>query len=182
MYSQIVFITKVNPCQCGISRKAIMEALMLVPPKNMLQGAAICSILSIVAIFLYLWFSSRSAGLSHISGPFLARYTDAWGVYAAWTANRNSNRLEFQRDLQAKYGDVVRTGPHSVTVFDSRAVPTIYGLRSRLDKVRTTITANLIADIVLGRCLHTPSPGRSGKHSCQHSRRSYTFKIPQTRL
>ncbi|KAL2880404.1 hypothetical protein SGCOL_004121 [Colletotrichum sp. CLE4] len=37
-------------------------------------------------------------------------------------------------DLRDKYGDVVRLGPRSVTVFDPSAVPVIYGVRSRLDK------------------------------------------------
>jgi hypothetical protein len=40
-------------------------------------------ILGSCALALKLILDSRRAGLSHIPGPFLARYTDAWRLYQA---------------------------------------------------------------------------------------------------
>lgn len=80
-------------------------------------------------------FNSKRAGLSHIPGPFIARYTNLWAVYIAWRTNIDGNRASFNRSLQAHYGDVIRFGPRSISVMDPAAVPLIYGVRSRLDKV-----------------------------------------------
>lgn len=88
---------------------------------------------------LFLIISSRRAGLSGIPGPFIARYTDAYNLYYAWSTNRKGDRVSHYRALQQRYGDVVRTGPKTVTVIDAAAVPVIYGLRSRLNKVSSPL-------------------------------------------
>jgi hypothetical protein len=112
---------------------------MLLTSENTSYKVFILTAVTLTTTFLYLEFNSRKAGLSHIPGPFLARYTQAWSLYAAWHTNRHDNRVTFQRQLQAQYGDIVRTGPCSVTVLDPAAVPVIYGVRSRLNKVRVAI-------------------------------------------
>ncbi|OAL36511.1 hypothetical protein AYO20_04127 [Fonsecaea nubica] len=90
--------------------------------------------LSLMVLVAYLFISSRRAGLSHIPGPFLARYTNIWSLYTTWLTSQNYNRVSFHNKLRSQYGDVVRTGPNSVTVFDPAAVTQIYGVRSKLDK------------------------------------------------
>lgn len=93
------------------------------------------------AICLYLLIVSKRAGLSHISGPWIARYTDAWALYNGWKILRARRlglpltKLGWHKQLQARYGDVVRIGPRTVVCFDAMAVPTIYAIRSRLEKV-----------------------------------------------
>ncbi|KAJ5135232.1 uncharacterized protein N7515_004510 [Penicillium bovifimosum] len=89
----------------------------------------VCILLLAVTIY-----NSRKSGLSHIPGPFLARYTDAWNLWLAWSTLHNGTGPSSYRKLQAKYGSVIRTGPNSVTVLDPSAVPTIYGVRSHLAK------------------------------------------------
>ncbi|KAJ9606314.1 hypothetical protein H2200_009275 [Cladophialophora chaetospira] len=103
-------------------------------PQGVAQWALFIPLTGIILLCSYLVFSSRRAGLSHIPGPFWARYTDAWALYNAWKGLHYGNKVEVQRGIQARYGDIVRTGPRSVTVFDPAAVPTIYGVRSKLDK------------------------------------------------
>ena len=95
---------------------------------------ALCTFLGFLFCAV-LYFDSKRAGLSHIPGPFFARYTSVWGLYAAWTCIRSGDKTSFYRGLQARYGDVIRTGPRAVTVIDPAAVPVIYGVRSKLDKV-----------------------------------------------
>ncbi|OCT54514.1 benzoate 4-monooxygenase cytochrome P450 [Cladophialophora carrionii] len=101
---------------------------------DLLSCALLVTSIGITLLFSFLVLNSRQAGLSHIPGPFLARYTDAWALYNAWRGIHFHNKVHVQRGLQARYGDVVRTGPRSVTVFDPAAVPVIYGVRSKLDK------------------------------------------------
>ena len=125
-----------------------------------------CALVVVGASLLFscavLWFSSKRAGLSHIPGPFVARYTNLWAVYVAWRTDREGNRAPFNRALQARYGDVVRIGPHNVSVMDPAAIPVIYGVRSRLDKVSGTSRMIeqeqrrlTMCDDPLGRCLHS---------------------------
>jgi hypothetical protein len=97
----------------------------------------------ILGLALLSWciISSYRTRISAIPGPFIARYTDAYKLYYAWATNRNNDRVAHYRNLQKRYGDVVRTGPKTVTVIDAAAVPIIYGLRSRLGKVLSCLFA-----------------------------------------
>ncbi len=115
-----------------------MDFIPYLAPRNAVQTS-----LSIFLVFTFLlcsWLivNSKKARLSHIPGPFLARYTNAWSLYIAWKCVNHANRTVVQQKLQARYGDVVRTGPRSVTVLDPAAVSVIYGVRSKLDKVGLT--------------------------------------------
>lgn len=101
------------------------------PPFLLLSTLLLLPLFSI----LYLLINSRRANLSHIPGPFLARYTDAWNLFQAWNIVHWGGKVEFYQKLQAQYGDVVRVGPRSVVALDPAAVPVIYGVRARLDKV-----------------------------------------------
>jgi hypothetical protein len=76
---------------------------------------------------------SRAAGLEHIPGPFLAKYTDALRAYMAFKYSGREVNLFMK--LHQQYGDVVRIGPRSVSVLDTRAVPVIYNVKARLSKV-----------------------------------------------
>ena len=106
-------------------------------PLGVAQWALFTTLTGVFFLCSYFVLESRRAGLSHIPGPFWARYTDAWALYTAWKILRSRNKVGAQRALQARYGDVVRTGPRSVTIFDPAAIPAIYGVRSKLDKVRS---------------------------------------------
>lgn len=75
---------------------------------------------------------SRSYGLEHVPGPWLSRYTDALRAYMAHKYSGQDVNLYMK--LHAKYGDVVRVGPRSISVLDPQAIPTIYGVKARLNK------------------------------------------------
>lgn len=94
------------------------------------------SLIICVGWVTWLVLCSKSAGLSQVPGPFLARYTNAWGLYQAWKVAKTGQKGKFHRRLQEQYGDVVRVGPSSIIVMDPDAVPIIYSVRARLDKVR----------------------------------------------
>jgi hypothetical protein len=79
------------------------------------------------------FFSSRASGLGHVPGPFLARYTDLFR--AAMAVIYSDREINLFMKLHSKYGDAVRVGPRSVSVLDPAAIPTIYGVKARLDKV-----------------------------------------------
>lgn len=86
-----------------------------------------------VSLFGWIILDSWRAGLSHVPGPFLARYTDLWRFYQACKLLGKPDVLSSQ--LQERYGDVVRIGPRMVAVFDPNAISTIYGTGTRLNKV-----------------------------------------------
>ncbi|KAI8635632.1 cytochrome P450 [Xylariaceae sp. FL1651] len=63
-------------------------------------------------------------GLNKYPGPFMASLTDLWRFWDVW-----GRRSEFtHRSLHAKYGDVVRLGPNTLSFADPKALKTIYGL------------------------------------------------------
>lgn len=78
----------------------------------------------------------RNDGLKHIPGPWLAKYTDAWRCWQAYRLNHFYQRENYQIRLLGKYGDAVRIGPNTVLVLDPEAIPTVFGFRERLEKVR----------------------------------------------
>ena len=81
---------------------------------------------------------SRAAGIDHIPGPFMSKYTDALRAYMAYKYSGREENLFM--NLHRKYGDVVRIGPRSVSVLDPRAVSTLYGVKARLNKVCPPVT------------------------------------------
>jgi hypothetical protein len=88
---------------------------------------------AIISCFLFIIIRSRQAGLNHLPGPFLARYTDAWRGYMGWKYHGMDN--SYQRIWMQKYGDVVRIGPRTILVSDPDAIAPVLGLKGRLDKV-----------------------------------------------
>jgi hypothetical protein len=89
--------------------------------------------LVLVTSVLYLVKHSRDAGLDHIPGPWLARYSNlhAWIEAQRW----HGSDVCYLRRLHEKHGQVVRVAPRRVSVCDPDAIPTIYGMRASLDKV-----------------------------------------------
>ncbi|KAI1496679.1 cytochrome P450 [Biscogniauxia marginata] len=63
-------------------------------------------------------------GLNKYPGPFLASLTDLWRL---WDVYCQRPELTHQR-LHAKYGDVVRLGPNTLSFADPKALKAIYGL------------------------------------------------------
>lgn len=100
-------------------------------------GLAVFAVILCTSIAVVLINSSTST-LSHVPGPFLARYTNVWGAYTAIQLSKAKSGAavaSFSRDLQRKYGTTVRTGPNTITILDPRAIQPVYGIRAKLDKV-----------------------------------------------
>jgi hypothetical protein len=95
-----------------------------------LYAAPLCLTISII----YLIFKSRGYKLDHIPGPFLARYTNSWRAYKAWSTNHYDGGNNYQTQLLGKYGDVVRIGPNTVLVLDPEALNSVLGFKERLEK------------------------------------------------
>lgn len=93
--------------------------------------------LLLLCVGIAVW-RSRAAKLEHVPGPWLSKYTD---LYRAALAVKYSGReTNLYMKLHAQYGDVVRLGPRAISVLDPLAIPAIYGVKARLDKVRYTQT------------------------------------------
>ena len=73
------------------------------------------------------------SGLRTIPGPTIARYTDL--LRAALAIKYSGRDINLYMKLHSEYGDVVRVGPRSVSVLDPAAIPAIYGVKARLEKV-----------------------------------------------
>jgi hypothetical protein len=89
---------------------------------------------AILLVIFYHVVKSQQYGLSHIPGPFIARYTDAWRAYKAWRFNHFKDGVNYQTELLGKYGDVVRIGPNTVLVLDPEAINSVLGFKERLEK------------------------------------------------
>ena len=112
-----------------------MLSLLLAHP--LLASAAV-----LVTFILFIVIKSRSAGLEHIPSPFLAKYTNAWRCFYAWKDLDTGTSIQWK--AFKKYGDVFRTGPNTVTVLDPEAVPGIFGVKARLEKVNTDLSSTRI--------------------------------------
>ncbi len=99
-----------------------------------LISPAYLAVVAVAAILLYHLVRSKRAGLDHVPGPFLAKYTDAWRGYQAWRTNHYAGGLNYQTRLLGQYGDVVRIGPNMVLVLDPEAINTVFSFKERLEK------------------------------------------------
>ena len=85
---------------------------------------------------LLAWFSWNryQNGLHKYPGPFLASVTDWWRFFDV-----HSRRPERTHQLlHAKYGDVIRLGPNTLSFACPQAVKDIYGLNKGFRKVSHT--------------------------------------------
>lgn len=70
-------------------------------------------------------------GLNRIPGPWLAGFTDLFRLCIVW-----GRRPELWHiTLHEKHGKLVRLGPNTVSIADSEAIKTVYGLNSGYVKV-----------------------------------------------
>ncbi|KAI0022853.1 cytochrome P450 [Xylariomycetidae sp. FL0641] len=80
--------------------------------------------ISISVVIAWLIRNRYHNGLSKYPGPFLASLTDWWRL---WDVYGQRPELTLQQ-LHAKYGDVVRLGPDTLSFADPKALKAIYGL------------------------------------------------------
>ncbi|KAL7952201.1 cytochrome P450 CYP4/CYP19/CYP26 subfamily protein [Trichoderma compactum] len=87
---------------------------------------AVVATIAVVVVHLFqTWWSLR-----HIPGPFLASLTNLQRVW--WV--RTGRAHLYHQAVHAKYGDIVRIGPHMVSVSNPEAIQTIYPIRSGFPK------------------------------------------------
>ncbi|KAI0120483.1 cytochrome P450 [Hypoxylon sp. NC0597] len=80
--------------------------------------------ISVSIVLAWLVKNRYHNGLNQYPGPFLASLTDWWRFWDVY-----GQRPELtHRKLHAKYGDVVRLGPNTLSFADPKALKTIYGL------------------------------------------------------
>lgn len=89
------------------------------------------SVLLPLVIFLVISVKSYYR-LSHIPGPFFARFTNIPRLL--WVKSFNAHRIHI--DLHKKYGPIVRFGPNMVSVGDPGEIGTIYSFKKPWPKVR----------------------------------------------
>ncbi|KAI8963195.1 cytochrome P450 [Daldinia sp. FL1419] len=80
--------------------------------------------LIISAVAIWLIRNRYHNGLNKYPGPFLASLTDLWRFWDVYGQRPDITH----RKLHAKYGDIVRLGPNSLSFADPKALKTIYGL------------------------------------------------------
>lgn len=109
-------------------------------------------------------------GLNKYPGPFLASLTDWWRFIDVY-GQRPERTL---RALHDKHGDIVRTGPNTLSFSDPAALKSIYGLNKGFVKVSTYLPLGLpISNHTTVRLLHRPAIRRKGLSisvSLQHHR------------
>lgn len=87
-------------------------------------------------------------GLRDVPGPFLARLTSLYRISFTY----KGQSVKSYHELHKKYGKIVRTGPHHVSISDPEMIPLIYGIASKFRKVRELllkpIQGNMLTSLV----------------------------------
>ena len=89
------------------------------------------SLLSLSLVYLLLSTARSYHRLSHIPGPFLARFTNIPRFLWVWSNNAHNVHIALHR----KYGPVVRFGPNMVSVASPEEIGQIYGFNKPWLKV-----------------------------------------------
>lgn len=84
------------------------------------------------SIVVYRVFFHR---LAHFPGPFFAKVTKLYGLYAA----RNSQVNDHHTSLMRQYGDFVRIAPNELMVMAPEALSKVQGMTSKCSKKNTGI-------------------------------------------
>ena len=100
--------------------------------RNLLE-AAFTHWVTVIAVVLAVWLLRNRFynDLNKYPGPFVASLTDWWRFLDVY---KSRPELTHQA-LHAKYGDVVRLGPNTLSFADPAALKSIYGLNKGFTKV-----------------------------------------------
>lgn len=81
--------------------------------------------LTLLVLLLLISTSHSYYRLSHIPGPFLARFTNI--PRFSWVLGNNAH--DIHTALHRRYGPIVRFGPNMVSVSDPNEISQIYGFK-----------------------------------------------------
>lgn len=114
--------------------------------------------------------------LKKIPGPFLAKFSNIWRLVNHY----GQTHIETQKRLHAKYGDVVRLGPTTVSVADPSLLKTIYNTRGTFLKVSFP-TDRKTADSDPGRAttIQSTMPFPTGTFSKTYSAHAAMISTPE---
>jgi len=90
------------------------------------------AVATILVFLLLLLIAQAYYRLTHIPGPFLARFTNLTRL--SWVLSYKAHDIHISQHM--KYGPVVRFGPNMVSVACPSEVGTIYGFSKPWLKVR----------------------------------------------
>jgi hypothetical protein len=99
-----------------------------------LRALKVVSGVALVALLIHLfrtWWR-----LKDVPGPFWASITNLQRV---WWVHTGRAHL-YHQAVHAKYGEIVRIGPHMVSISNPKAIPTVYPIRPGFPKVGSSKT------------------------------------------
>ena len=124
-----------NICGIQLGHSILQSTLTMLNPLPLLSSHSVLLVVGLIVLGVALQiYQSRAAGLGHIPGPFLAKYTNVWRLIET---RRTGGDADYMHAMHKVYGDVVRVGPHAVSVADPQSIPLIYGTKARLHKVQS---------------------------------------------
>lgn len=92
-----------------------------------------------LAIVVYLvsraFYNYFRPGISHIPGPFICKFSDAYRTYRA---KRGDQHL-WLMSLHQKYGNLVRIGPNTVLDSEQGEYQRVFGFKEDYEKVTTSL-------------------------------------------
>jgi hypothetical protein len=104
---------------------------MTIPLISVALAQPFLSLLSLAFVYVLLTTARSYYRLSHIPGPFLARFTNIPRFLWVWSNNAHNVHIALHR----KYGPVVRFGPNMVSVAAPEEISQIYGFKKPWLKV-----------------------------------------------
>ena len=177
MWAEILSILSLNPpasfkgCPLRIVASATLAHVHSVLHA---MGFMAYVVLGLFGAVIYSVIDSLRAGLGHIPGPFLARFTSLHRLIETYRAGYVGDYLT---PLHDKYGDVVRIGPRSVSVADPAAIPTIYNTKGRFWKVRRNLDL-LGKPLLYAICTNHVCIGSPGSSKQEESQEGWTTLSP----
>lgn len=132
------------------------RSIMLLLEMDLVRTTAVLFTFSILASLAY---SAFFTPLRKVPGPLLARFTNLW---IAWKSGEGRSHLLW-RELHAKYGALVRTGPKRVLFNDPELLATMYGAGSNY--IKSDFYDSFQAEIKDGTENELPSPSRANLFS-----------------
>lgn len=84
-----------------------------------------------VLLLARLLFNKYGRRLNSIPGPFLAGFTDLWRFFNTTFSTAHNTHIRLHRKTNSQF---VRIGPRTISISDTRLIPTIYGAHTDFTK------------------------------------------------